>query len=437
MNKTAIGALVLATVTSLWTWMPEAEREAAPKVEREQVLTASGSVVAPEKVAGIRVVSMDTATNEAVPFEVKRVEGRWLIPSHFDYPADGGTQVGETAGAVLNIPMGPLVTSKKAEHSEYGVEDPVAQGSGDGAGKRVTLTDEGGAVLVDVIIGKQKSQTKVYFVRRANEPQVYTASVKPKNIKTNFEDWVEVSLLKVATNEIREATVKNYSVNEESGSVTKRSMVVFSKKKDEGAWTLLPTFPGKGVNIETVDTFIKEAAQLTLVGVRPFDSDWLQERGFYLGSTPTRGRQLYGNEGEVQIVSKYGLVYRLYFGEIALGDDGDKKVKRPDVNSITSNSANHNRYMAIFVQYDPEFDEDIPAPEFSEEDVAAPKEKDSEDPKPPKVPKNQAEIASALKAGQARAEKAQARFQEFFYVVSNASFEKLRPAREAFYKSAE
>ena len=121
MNKTAIVMLVLAIATSLWTWLPETERKAAPKVDRSQLLTASGETVSPEKIAGIRVVTMDTNTNEPVPFEVKRVGGGWTIPSHFNYPADGGTRVGETAGAVLNIPMGPLVTSKKTEHAEYGV----------------------------------------------------------------------------------------------------------------------------------------------------------------------------------------------------------------------------------------------------------------------------------------------------------------------------
>jgi hypothetical protein len=437
-NKTPLIALALAVLTSLWTWWPKPEVTSAPKDERSQVLTASGAQVKADTVAGIRVVIVDELTNEARPFEVKRSGGQWTIPSHFDYPADGGTRVGETAGAMLNIPMGPLVTADKAQHAEYGVQDPLDAEADVGAGKRVTLSDEGGGVLVDVIIGKRKTNTNVYFVRRANEDQVYTAKVQPEQINASFKDWVETSLLKIATNEIREVTVKDYSVDEASGSVTKRSMVVLSQNKGELHWTLRPSLPDKVIKSRTADTLAKEIAKLALVGVRPFGTEWLQERGFYLGRTATEGQQLYGNEGEVQVVSHTGLVFRLYFGEIALGDESDKTAKKAlDGKPSGNSSTNHNRYMAIFVQYNPAFDETIPAPE-----VIEPKETSTPDaPEPmraaPRLPKNQEEITAALKRGQERAEEAQTRFQKFFYVVSDESFRKLRPAGADFYQTAQ
>ena len=108
MNRTPIIAVSIAILSSLWTWWPSQETKAPEKQPEEQVLTADGNPVQGESIAGIRVVTRDATNGEPVPFEVRRAQGRWTIPSHFDYPADGGTQVGETAGAVLNMPMGPL-----------------------------------------------------------------------------------------------------------------------------------------------------------------------------------------------------------------------------------------------------------------------------------------------------------------------------------------
>ena len=52
-------------------------------------------------------------------------------------------------------------------------------------------------------------------------------------------------------------------------------------------------------------------------------------------------------------------------------------------------------------------------------------------------PTNQADIDKALADGKERAKKAQARFSQFFYVVSDASFKTLRPARDSFYTQPE
>ena len=155
--------------------------------------------------------------------------------------------VGETAGAVLNLPMGPLVTADKKAHSEYGVLDPLEEASGAGAGKRVTLSDAGGVVLVDVIIGQQKANTDVYFVRRANEDNVYTAKVQPNAIKSSFKDWVETDLLKLAQKDIVEVTVKDYSVDERTGTLQNRSTVIVGTKDDGESWQVNPPVPGSNL----------------------------------------------------------------------------------------------------------------------------------------------------------------------------------------------
>ena len=373
MNKTAVIALICGLGTSVWTWWPQSKVVTTNVQQAEQVLTATGQTVDPEQIASIRVVTLDKDARTPIPFEVKRQNGQWLIPSHFDYPADGGTRVGETAGAVLNVPLGPLVSTDKGSHSQYGVLDPMAADASADAGKRVTLSDEGGTVTVDVIIGKKKAGTDVYFVRRASENSIYTAAIKPDELKATFADWVETDLLKVSADDIRVATVKDYSVDEGTGRINPRSTVQFRRSSDKSPWDIQPPMVGQVINDTTIQAFTSEASGLKLVGVRPYSNAWLQDRGFYVAQG---GRELFGNEGEVSLIAKNGLIYRLFFGEIALGDDQDKAAKLTRAGQPVTGS--HNRYLAIFVQYDSAVDETLPKPTYS--DAAAPAEGASEQP---------------------------------------------------------
>ncbi|MEE2758252.1 MAG: DUF4340 domain-containing protein [Myxococcota bacterium] len=432
MNKTAIIALICGLGTSVWTWWPDAKPVAEAQQEDAQVLTATGAAVDANAVAQIRVVKLDSTSKTPIPFEVRRKDGQWLIPSHFDYPADGGTRVGATAGAVLNVPLGPRASNDKSSHGLYGVLDPMTPGTSSDVGIRVTLSDEGGSVLVDVIIGKQKDGTEVYFVRRANEDAVYTAAIKPDDMKTTFADWVETDLLKICKDELRAATIKDYSVDESTGMVKPRATVQLSKSKSGSGWEILPPTPGRELNDTTLDGFKSEIEGLKLVGVRPYSNAWLQDRGFYVSQG---GRQLFGNEGEVQLVAQNGLIYRLFFGEIALGDADDKSAQRST--KVADQGAEHNRYMAVFVQYAKEFDETIPQPAFAKTPPAEIAGSTAENPgSPGTTAENQADIDKAVADGAKRAADAQARFQKFFYVISADSFKKLRPNVASFYKAA-
>lgn len=162
---------------------------------------------------------------------------------------------------------------------------------------------------------------------------------------------------------------------------------------------------------------VDEAAKLKLVGVRPYANAWLEERGFYVGQ---KG-QLYGNEGTIQVVTKNGINYHLFFGEIALGDKDDKAAKKA---VQQGSAAAPNRYMAVFVQYRADADSTLPKPVFSDPNV------------PAGSPTNAKEISAAVEAGKAKSAKAQVRFGGFFYVISDASFKKLRPGKAALFDQA-
>ena len=106
----------------------------------------------------------------------------------------------------------------------------------------------------------------------------------------------------------------------------------------------------------------------------------------------------------------------------------------------------NDRFMAVFVEYRPEEDENIPAPILPEsptdpvptpsaEGEGAP-ETAPPTPAAPKVPTNLAAIEEAQKLGVERARKEQVRFQRFFYVISDDDFKKLRPDPTELFEQA-
>lgn len=442
MKPAVLVSLTLAILTSLWTWWPSHSAAVNEQAETRQgkLLTVSGEKVAPEKVGYLRVANWDKELKAAKLFEVANKEGKWVIPTYFDYPADGGTRVGTTAGSVLNVPCGPLVTHDASRHAELGVLDPEKEGLADAEarGKRITLKEAGGAPLVDLIVGKKEEKANVYFVRQANEDSVYTASVNV-DISTGFKDWVETDLLKIERADIRSIEVHDYSVDLKAERfedfIKERSAVTLSKPKDAADWGSAQTPPDKKVNEDTTGRMLDELTGLRLVGIRPMIpiQQVMEQKGFYilldkrlvqredLFKIPTNQGPavILPYEGSVVVVTKDGLRYDLLFGGVNLGDerepeaDAEKDKKEKGKDKEKGETKIHNRNLVVFAQYDPKLDESKTAK--------------------PADPKDQKEPAG-VSVGQKKAEKAKRRFEKFFYVVSDPSFKRLRPAAGELFR---
>jgi hypothetical protein len=416
MRRLAIIAVVLAVVSSVWTWWPRRALTGDLAEGESRLLTSTGEEMSPEKVASLRVATWSAEENGPKVFEVAKQDREWVIPSHFDYPADGGTRVGTTAGTVLNVPRGPLVTTDIKRHGELGVLDPLEDAAveGEGRGKRVTLKDQGGSALVDLVIGGKAEHANVYYVREAGKDAVYTADISP-DIRTAFKDWVKTDLLEIIGSDIRSITVLDQSVDERRGVLVTRSNTTLTKGEDDTDWSSPNTPTGRTVNQDTLREMVSEITSLTLVGVRPYSNLWLEPRGFYVLMDGT----LAGNEGSTQIGAKDGLIYHLFFGEIALGDEEDTAAEIEAARPVGGEAGSHNRYMAAFVQYLPSLDEGRAEAEgeaAAAEESAGAAEDEGDD-------------------NRKKAEREQRRFGRFFYVISDDSFKKLRPsAGELFEK---
>lgn len=450
---------ILAAITLYVAWF---HRPADPSTALGRANTVIGVEKAdPADVADIRVASWDDAASQVSEFRVQKKSGRWIIPSHFDYPADGATRVGRTAG-LLNVKRGKFVTDDAKLHEELGVIDPTNEALAAAAkerGRRVTLKDESGRALIDVVIGKRDQDGGGgYFVREADSSEVYTAKLD-LDISTKFIDWVEPDLLKLKREDIRRIGIRDYSVDEINGSITPRAETDLVRPSADADWTSPQAPADKRVAKAGADSLLGEITGLRLVGIRPFSGEWLQRRGFFLSEAPSlmsrkgavvvdvgggRSMALVGNEGEMNVVTKDGLTYHLLFGEIAIGDEEDKAAdskqkptakdaadakpgeaagdKPAEASTAEGKPSGHNRYMVVFVSHDKELDEEAKAAAAKPAEPA--KEGEAAKPKPDLF----AEHAKL-------AEKRNGRFLAYFYVITNGTFENLRPAADKLFEA--
>jgi len=422
--------LGILAVASTPVWFVHTASDTGAAVAARETFGKQGPA---EQVASLRVASWADASSAAQALEVRKANGTWTIPSHFDFPADGNTRVSKAAAAFLGVNRGLLKSSDEKDHETLGVVDPLDEKSltKKGHGKRVTMTDATGGLLVDLIIGKYvEGATGLYYVREAGSKDVYTAKVDPWELSTKFVDYVETDPFKVAKEDVRDLTISDYSVDEAKGAVSTRSETSFARASADQDWaasgkTAVPD--GKRVSKTALDGLLGEVSGLKLAGVRPYNKAWLQARGFYLTE-----QGLYGNEGSISVTTKDGLRYWLFFGEVAVDDAADKDAERPKDPAKPDDKAadkpadkkdekkGNNRYLAVFVRYDAAADEVAKA-------EAAKKPEDKKD--EPKDAKKKA------LTGADRAKKAQERFEKFFYVISDDSFKKLRPSLDTLFEA--
>lgn len=450
---------VLAIGTAIPAWIPMTSDQVVAVDLAGQLLNRTGKQVTAEQVASVRVVTWDDTASAPKVLEVKRSAGSWIIPSHYNYPADGGTRVGKTSGGVRNVVRGRLVTRDSKQHEDLGVVDPFLEDDKiKGRGKRVVLKDATEGVLVDMIIGKNVPDgDNLVFVRDAEDTAVYTARLgayktdeddqstdTSYDVSSRFVDWVETDLLKLKSDDIRAISVADYSVNEQTAAIEERSLSRFTRAAGATDWTSPQTPDGKRVLKDTIDKLLSQATSLRLSGVRKFSLEWLSQAGFFPSESPQLvGRPdslkvsfnnkiyaLFGNEGRVDFTTKDGLRYSLLFGEIS-GEDEDKPTG--EAAQAKKQEAGHNRYMSVYVAYDPAADEDaIKAKAEADTKKAEADKAAAAD--PTKVAEKPAEVPPKSAPGQARAAKAQARFSQFFYVISDENFKALRPALDKLFE---
>lgn len=291
----------------------------------------------PNEATGVRVVTFNEAQAAARPFSVEFKNGKWTIPSHHNYPADGTDRLARTAASAIGVKREELRSTLADDHAELGVIDPLEQDATKlkGRGQRVTFS-KGDTVAFDLIIGKQvKNRAGYYYVRKPDENRVYVSKLDI-DVSTKFADWVETDLLKLERDELRYLVMNNYSIDEAQSQIVQGDIVELTRDKSADQWGV-KDLKGDAEEVQTarINDLVNTLDDLRLTGIRPKPAGLrddlkldqgisldrltqldLQQRGYFV----YKG-DLISNEGQFEAATDKGVVYTLRFGEIFAGDD--------------------------------------------------------------------------------------------------------------------
>ncbi len=347
---------------------------------------------------GMEIVSYDEKLGSLKKFEIKKVNGRWVLPSHKNYPADAKQQLVDAASSLVSLKALDQLKEGPEKHELYGVLDPtddnVKVGS-TGVGKLVAFKDGSSKPLAKLIIGKQLKEmsrdttdSDLRYARIAGQDPIYTVKLKTDQFSPKFEDWIETDLLKLNAFDIQEIELRDYSVRPEdrNNPIQEKSVADLSFDDKDAKWSLkkFEEFPeGKPVEVKLNDKEELNTAKLNElktalddlkivnvirkpqglinslreneIKIDPEAILSLQQSGFYLTNS-SQGTQLYARDGEVIASLRDGVEYTLRFGDFAdvlpdATEPEDGKEKNP---AAAKTGSKVNRYLMVEAKFNPD-----------------------------------------------------------------------------------
>ncbi len=401
----------------------------------------------PNAATTLEVIDFDEDTATARPFQVTFRNGRWTIPSHHDYPADGEDRLARTAVGLIGVVRDDVRSDNVADHEELGVIGPLDETVSTlmGRGQRITLRDAGDNVLADMIVGNSvEGRDNLRFVRLPDQKRVYVSRMD-LDLSTRFADWIEPDLLALTRDEIRRLTLRDYSIDERTGILDNRDTLILDRDGDGNDWTANRMASGEAVDSTAMSNLLGAIDTLSIVGVRPkpeglsdsltrldaglsitqADLLSLRSRGYFF----TGGGELVSNEGELEVRTGDGVVYVLRFGEVLYGE-GEAISAGAETSDDAGSGPGENRYLFLTASFDA--DALPPAPprpantDFMDRDEADWSDDD----------RSNRELQDAYDAweadvedGRQRADDLNRRFADWYYVISSDSFERIRLTR--------
>lgn len=398
----------------------------------------------PNDATTLEVVGYNDQTGQAEPFKVTFENGRWTIPSHHDYPADAKDRLAKTAAGVIDIKKDDFRTDNVADYEKCGVVDPLDDTAPGltGRGKRVTLKEKNGNVLADIIVGDAVPDRPGFrFVRIPGQKRVY-ASRMNVDLSTKFQDWINTDLLEVEKSKIDKVTLMDYSINERTYRIDQRDNLILTR--NGASWKADNMRSTQEVDTTKMKDLLTAIDELSIVGVRPkpdglsqnlkqsdkgmqiskSDQLSLQSKGFYL----TRDGDLKSNEGELQVHTADGVVYTLRFGEVLAGS-GLAISAGSDETEAAEGGASENRYLFISTRFDPSIFHEPPKPQNTDfmgkpDSLLTDAERAQK-----KIFDTHDAWQHNVDRGRKLSEDLNARFADWYYVISAKSFDKLNLGR--------
>ncbi len=411
---------------------------------------------------GMEIVSFDEKLSTRKDFAVKNLNGRWVLPSHNNYPADKKQQLVDAASSLVDLTALSEIKNVSPEQYElYGVLDP-SEGElpfgATGVGKLVTFKDGGSKTLAKLIIGKQPREqgslednkdNNLRYVRIAGQTPIYIVKLATDKFSPKFEDWIETNLLRPNEGDnrlnefdIRKVLFQDYIFRPEKKTPpTLKSVALldFNGQGQAGEWFLekmvefidgtpkeITLTDQEELNTGKLDELKSALNDLKIVNVirKPqgliyalrgegggLDNEALESlyaRGFYLPPVKSGGAELKSRDGEVSVSLRNGVVFKLYFGALVeeLSELAETEQENNDSKNAPPKSATGtDRYLMVQAGFNPNL---IPKPLLEEVPPEAPapavqKQEPKEDSKSPETkPANEVQPPPAKQPANAK-----------------------------------
>ena len=423
-------------------------------------------------VSSLEIVRYDETKAEITPFEVRRVNHLWTLPSHENYPADAKDQVVRAATSLMGLRVISVVGENASVHADFGVitPDPKSLRVGTiGVGQRVVMKDETGKVLLDLIIGKEVHlDAEKRYVRRAGQDPVYTVELSTEQLSTNFSDWIERDLMRIQPWDITALNALDYSLEIAAEQQTWNGIMklTYDDMRDH-PWKLagyqtpmglsgemrergMPA--GMRLNTEKLDNCRNALADMRIVNVarkpEALSADLkvmgnyhfgeeavksLQDKGFFPFRIPVGPGQveeaILSNEGEISVTTKTGICYLLRFGNVAGTGAASQDADSP---------LGLNRYLLIVAQLAAEA---IPEPHLHElpkipAEVSQEEKTRLEAERAAVEAANQEELAeyeTAVAEAKTRVDALNERFAQWYYVIPESVYQEIRLSYQTIF----
>lgn len=332
-----------------------------------------------------------------------------------------------------------------------------------------------------------------HFVREPGRDLVYDVEIAPDRFSTKFEDWIEQDLLNLAAIDVERMKIKDYSVlrttrgftiepkfdaiTDWNSSDNKWELSEFlTYRQGAGAESLKPVtselLPGEELNGTKLNELKSALAALKIVDVRrkpsglrgdlKADAGFLNDqesvnslvsRGFYPLSISGGEPEILSANGDLHVYMKDGYEYVLRFGNVAgtEEDSTENKLNRYLMVTVAVNEAKFPKPERAVVPKGPAA-ADVPPPpatEGADAAAAADDAKAEEQAVEPAEPKtdDESELDKEIKRiekenqrkldewkdkrgkAESKVRELNARFADWYYVVSEDEYKKIRLGR--------
>jgi hypothetical protein len=262
LKTAAFVAVALALVVMASVLEPESF---TPRIMSDQGQLFYPKFTDPQAVKTIEVVDYDEATATSRPFQVKFEHGRWILPGNQNYPVEVGDRLVKTAAALMDLRKDLVRSDSPMDHARYGVIDPLDQKVAEltGRGKRVTLRDAHNDLLADVILGKPVEGKPGYrYVRVPGEKRTYAVKTDA-DPSAKFQDWVNAGIVRIPSASIRKVTINSYVLDQRAGTLS--GVESLRLTHDNGQWKMEGA---DKVNLAAIHSMAATLDNLKIVDVR-------------------------------------------------------------------------------------------------------------------------------------------------------------------------